>query len=320
MTSIYATRSWKKGEFAMPNPEVGGNGRRITTCGIIVDVDYHKNRINDNTCILRIQDIDGNHDSMSSVYMMPYTPEQSFEAREAKIGGHASLSKHGTLYKYPHGKTRPDVAYEIAHVSGELVSLRVGKYVNETLHVGHLRILNEEDLTTMKVFIPDKPGDTTREPAWECVGCGKKLDCCTNYDNKAAVPEDGSITICIECGKPYERREGKWEPMTTDEINALPNEAKQTICKYQVATHIATGKPVIAIVITDKPKNDPWVPKPKRMRNGCHVNIVEGARHKYPFMNPKRKYAVKNVGENTASVWVHNGELVDIPIEDLYVK
>jgi len=75
---------------------------------------------------------------------------------------------------------------------------------------------------------------TIREKAWVCVYCGFHMDAATII-NEDVEPKEGDLTICLNCGYIYTRRNGEWKVPTEEEQAEIPNEVKHKILTYLIA-------------------------------------------------------------------------------------
>lgn len=64
-----------------------------------------------------------------------------------------------------------------------------------------------------------------------CASCGYVMDGASPADpGHRARPTAGSLALCINCGAPYVRRGGKWDPMTSaDWAGLLPEEQRELL-------------------------------------------------------------------------------------------
>ena len=81
---------------------------------------------------------------------------------------------------------------------------------------------------------------TAKEKMWICVSCGSKNDYFTNCFGDAS-PKEGDLTICIECGTVYQRRDG-WRLMGIREIDQLPDDVKKDLAKLEAARQLSEIK------------------------------------------------------------------------------
>jgi hypothetical protein len=72
--------------------------------------------------------------------------------------------------------------------------------------------------------------DTTREPPWMCVGCGYVMDAASPVDRSHHEPPDeGDLSICLNCAGPYVRERGLWRQMNTADWHGLTPEARDAL-------------------------------------------------------------------------------------------
>lgn len=76
---------------------------------------------------------------------------------------------------------------------------------------------------------------TFRERAWMCVVCGYTMDSASLPEKPGAVPTDGDVSLCLNCGAVYVREGDKWRPMTKAEKRALEPENREKIERYERA-------------------------------------------------------------------------------------
>ena len=80
----------------------------------------------------------------------------------------------------------------------------------------------------------------TREAPWMCSGCGYVMDAATPTDPRGeAVPRDGSIALCINCGKRHIRHGTRWMPLTDAEWRSLSSEERKQLMMVELARQIA---------------------------------------------------------------------------------
>ena len=92
-----------------------------------------------------------------------------------------------------------------------------------------------------------KSGDglTTRYKEWLCFNCGYMCSAASSmlYD---AVPGEGDISACINCGAVSILRDGKWVKPTEAEWAEVDREARRDIALHQLAIaemHQTMGRP-----------------------------------------------------------------------------
>jgi len=74
--------------------------------------------------------------------------------------------------------------------------------------------------------------NTTREKSWMCISCGYVMDAATHVGDGTAVPDEDSISLCLNCGELYMHHNKKWVLMTNDEYTSLPDELKIKLYYY----------------------------------------------------------------------------------------
>lgn len=86
-----------------------------------------------------------------------------------------------------------------------------------------------------------------RETKWSCSECGYSMDAASAPGHENAVPAAGDVSMCLNCGHLYIRRESSWDEPSVDEYLAMPADVKQTIetlrqlRKKVVTTNLKTG-------------------------------------------------------------------------------
>jgi transcription elongation factor Elf1 len=63
--------------------------------------------------------------------------------------------------------------------------------------------------------------------SWKCSRCGYEMNEAECLTEKGAQPDNGSITMCLNCGAIYEMRNEKWESLKAHEFAKLSNEMKR---------------------------------------------------------------------------------------------
>jgi hypothetical protein len=68
-----------------------------------------------------------------------------------------------------------------------------------------------------------------------CDGCGYAMDraTCTSDPTVTEAKDGESVSICMNCGKVYDRVGGKWVAMTAEAFADLPPETRAEITKHQ---------------------------------------------------------------------------------------
>ena len=74
--------------------------------------------------------------------------------------------------------------------------------------------------------------------SWECQKCGYLMDADSCPMDDEAVPNNGDITLCLNCGELYVRRTNKWKPLTQKEFVKLPDAVKKEIIRYEAIRQI----------------------------------------------------------------------------------
>lgn len=75
---------------------------------------------------------------------------------------------------------------------------------------------------------------TNREPQWMCWHCGYSMDSSTNVTADHG-PEEGDISMCLNCGKLYFRHGEQWMPATSMEVATLSDHERRLIERMQRA-------------------------------------------------------------------------------------
>ena len=67
--------------------------------------------------------------------------------------------------------------------------------------------------------------DAFREPPWMCHRCGYLMDAAfvalDNTGDSRTDPADGDLSLCMNCGAPFHRVAGAWQPMTPAQVMTL---------------------------------------------------------------------------------------------------
>ena len=83
-------------------------------------------------------------------------------------------------------------------------------------------------------------GFATREKTWMCFGCGYVMDTASPADpDHHAAPAEGDLSLCMNCGVAYTRRDSFWQPMSHDEWKALDREERAELTRAAVARGLA---------------------------------------------------------------------------------
>jgi len=82
---------------------------------------------------------------------------------------------------------------------------------------------------------------------WMCVQCGYMMDAASHM-KKDVTPDEGDLSICLNCGKTYKLKDRKWIEATSDEMNTLSRDLKLEIFEIQIARR--------AVVNTDLSKRN----------------------------------------------------------------
>ena len=76
---------------------------------------------------------------------------------------------------------------------------------------------------------------TTEFPSWMCGRCGYLMDAADAADNSDAVPVQGDLCLCMNCGAPYTLDGTAWRPLTAEERAALTPEERRGL---EAAEHV----------------------------------------------------------------------------------
>jgi hypothetical protein len=72
--------------------------------------------------------------------------------------------------------------------------------------------------------------DTTRERPWMCVRCGYLMSAATPFDRgHHEPPDEGDLSICLNCALPYVREDGRWRAMTGKDWDGLVPEERREL-------------------------------------------------------------------------------------------
>lgn len=66
---------------------------------------------------------------------------------------------------------------------------------------------------------------------WKCTECSYSMDSATCPRDPTATPDDGDLTICLNCGHLYIRKTDTWVEPSVDDYLSLPQEIKAYIEK-----------------------------------------------------------------------------------------
>jgi hypothetical protein len=70
-----------------------------------------------------------------------------------------------------------------------------------------------------------------REDKWTCRACGYRMDAYSElYEpQKGYLAKTKDLSLCLNCGTLYERRDQKWERMTPAKIRELPAKLRREL-------------------------------------------------------------------------------------------
>lgn len=75
-----------------------------------------------------------------------------------------------------------------------------------------------------------------KERDWMCTACGYHIDSSAPVDAGAdAVPVEGDLTKCLNCGRVHVRRGRCWQPISSGELDALPAETRGLLDRAEAA-------------------------------------------------------------------------------------
>ena len=78
-------------------------------------------------------------------------------------------------------------------------------------------------------------------PPWRCFNCGYLMDGITALadiidDNDVPrLPGEGDLALCLDCAEPHILHDGKFVPLTDDELIDMPADQKKPMSDAQVA-------------------------------------------------------------------------------------
>lgn len=71
---------------------------------------------------------------------------------------------------------------------------------------------------------------------WMCLTCGYAMDRAAPMGGRRAVPEEGDLSICINCAAPYTREGNAWRAMTKQEVIDLPPKLRSDLALAMLAS------------------------------------------------------------------------------------
>lgn len=75
---------------------------------------------------------------------------------------------------------------------------------------------------------------TTREPPWMCFLCGYLCDAVSPARrNVHAVPSEGSLALCLNCGHVHVRHGARWLAMTKAERDTLSDDERDELARSE---------------------------------------------------------------------------------------
>jgi hypothetical protein len=91
---------------------------------------------------------------------------------------------------------------------------------------------------------------TPRSTPWLCSHCGYMMDAASHiHGDDAAIPKDGDLCICINCGTPYTLDGDAWRRLTTTDLTSLTPVERRELELAQTARDFAN--------LPDLTKRDP---------------------------------------------------------------
>ena len=79
------------------------------------------------------------------------------------------------------------------------------------------------------------PSEVTRFRPWMCSRCGYLMDATAPADGPPQRPEQGDISVCMNCGMPYTLKGDAWRLMTAAELGCLTMEERRELALAQLA-------------------------------------------------------------------------------------
>lgn len=87
-------------------------------------------------------------------------------------------------------------------------------------------------------------GKSLVDRPWLCARCGYAMDRATSFNALAGtapalteIPRD-AISVCLNCGAPYQRRDERWTPLNETARRALPPETRRELFLIEEARRI----------------------------------------------------------------------------------
>ncbi len=75
--------------------------------------------------------------------------------------------------------------------------------------------------------------DVTGFRPWMCLCCGYTMDSASSATKENAVPKEGDISVCLNCGALYALRAGAWAPLGALDMAALPADVRGLVERVQ---------------------------------------------------------------------------------------
>lgn len=79
-----------------------------------------------------------------------------------------------------------------------------------------------------------------------CRSCGYLVSAVTGAFNEDAVPEEGDVTMCLNCGAPSQLRAGKWVAMTPGDVERLEPDMRAALCLAQESRRLVIREDLTA--------------------------------------------------------------------------
>lgn len=70
---------------------------------------------------------------------------------------------------------------------------------------------------------------------WLCSRCGYLMDCTDTADGSPQAPEQGDVSLCMNCGAPYTLKGDAWRLMTSAELADLTPQERRELTMAEMA-------------------------------------------------------------------------------------